>query len=76
MYYTFWYTPLKYRSGTHPMQEGNVKRAKRSDERKGSTRKNIRFEDTLIDQIEADRQKSEESFSEWVKDACQRKLKH
>lgn len=57
------------------MQEDNNKKPKRSDERKGSTRKNIRFEDKLIDDIEQDRQVTNESFSQWVKDACHKKLK-
>lgn len=48
---------------------------KRSDERSGSTRKNIRFEDSLLKQIEDDRQTTGLSFSEWVKDACLSKLK-
>ena len=52
------------------MQEKN----KKPFERSGSTRKQIRFEDTLIDRIEADRTKSGEAFSEWVKDACKKKL--
>ena len=51
------------------------KKPKRSDDRKGSTRKNIRFEDELLNQIETDRQSTSETFSEWVKDACNKKLK-
>jgi hypothetical protein len=35
-------------------------------------RKNIRFEDDLIEEINADRK--EQPFSEWVKDACKTKL--
>ena len=54
------------------MQEENQKKTKRSDERKGSTRKNIRFEDDLIDAIDRDRK--EQSFSEWVKLACHKML--
>jgi hypothetical protein len=53
------------------MQE---KKSKRSDERKGSTRKNIRFEDDLLEQIEISADKDSKSFSEWVKDACSYKL--
>ncbi|WP_137168091.1 YlcI/YnfO family protein [Salinimonas lutimaris] len=56
------------------MQEKNKGLAKRPDERKGSTRKNIRFEDALVEQIESNRAKSGEAFSEWVKDACRKKL--
>ncbi|MFY0667315.1 MAG: DUF3950 domain-containing protein [Alteromonas stellipolaris] len=48
---------------------------KKSFERSGSTRKQIRFEDELLIKIEADRSKTGEAFSEWVKDACQEKLK-
>lgn len=48
---------------------------KRSDERKGSTRKNIRFEDDLLEQIEVSSAKENHSFSEWVKDACRKKIK-
>ena len=59
-------------TGTHPMQAEKIKR---SDERKGSTRKNIRFEDDLVEQIEASSAKTKASFSEWVKDACRVKLK-
>ena len=59
-------------TGTHPMQE---KKAKRSDDRKGSTRKNIRFEDDLLEQVEDSAAKENNSFSEWVKDACHKKLK-
>jgi hypothetical protein len=55
------------------MQEKVEKKAKRSDERSGSVRKNIRFEDDLIDAIDADRK--DKPFSEWVKDACWKKLK-
>jgi len=57
------------------MQEKNNTSSKRSDERKGSTRKNIRFEDALLERIKADRIKTSQTFSEWVKDACERKLK-
>jgi hypothetical protein len=54
------------------MQDKN----KKSFERSGSTRKQIRFEDELLHQIEADRSKTGEAFSEWVKDACNKKLKN
>ena len=54
------------------MQE---KAKKRSDERKGSTKKNIRFEDELVEKIEASSTEMKVSFSEWVKDACRDKLK-
>ncbi|AGP85845.1 hypothetical protein I876_10590 [Alteromonas mediterranea U7] len=57
------------------MQEKNKHSSKRPDERKGSTRKNIRFEDTLLEKIETERAKTDQAFSEWVKDACERKLK-
>lgn len=57
------------------MQLEDDKKPKRSDDRKGSTRKNIRFEDELLNQIETDRQSTSETFSEWVKDACVKKLK-
>lgn len=57
------------------MQVKGDNKPKRSDERKGSTRKNIRFEDELLNQIETDRQSTSETFSEWVKDACNKKLK-
>jgi|TARA_Y100001968_G_scaffold323522_1_gene361335 hypothetical protein len=50
------------------------KQEKKSFERSGSTRKQIRFEDELLDQIETDRQSTSETFSEWVKDACAKKL--
>ncbi len=54
-----------------PMQDKN----KKSFERLGSTRKQIRFEDDLLCKIEEDRAKTDQAFSEWVKDACERKLK-
>jgi len=53
------------------MQDKN----KKSFERLGSTRKQIRFEDDLLCKIEEDRAKTDQAFSEWVKDACERKLK-
>lgn len=54
------------------MQDNKIKR---SDERKGSTRKNIRFEDELLEQIEISSSNTDVSFSEWVKDACRKRLK-
>ncbi|AYA64172.1 DUF3950 domain-containing protein [Alteromonas sp. RKMC-009] len=54
------------------MQERNS--PKRSDERSGSTRKNIRFEDSLLERVEDNRQSTSESFSEWVKTACELRL--
>ena len=54
-----------------PMQDKN----KKSFERLGSTRKQIRFEDDLLSKIDKDRAKTNQAFSEWVKDACERKLK-
>ena len=54
-----------------PMQDKN----KKSFERLGSTRKQIRFEDDLLSKIDEDRAKTNQAFSEWVKDACERKLK-
>lgn len=69
------------------MQEKNNKSPKRSDERKGSTRMNIRFEDDLLQAINKqlpDNPAAETNpnapakigFSEWVKDACRRKLQN
>lgn len=54
-----------------PMQDKN----KKSFERLGSTRKQIRFEDDLLSKIDEDRAKTNQAFSVWVKDACERKLK-
>jgi len=56
------------------MQDNNKNNSKRPDDRKGSTRKNIRFEDTLLADIEKDRIITNQSFSEWVKSACFTKL--
>ena len=55
-----------------PWQDEN----KKSFERLGSTRKQIRFEDDLLSKINEDRAKTNQAFSEWVKDACERKLQH
>ncbi|NKX20628.1 DUF3950 domain-containing protein [Alteromonadaceae bacterium A_SAG2] len=52
------------------MQDKN----KKSFERLGSTRKQIRFEDELLFKIDEDRAKTNQAFSEWVKDACRMKL--
>ncbi len=57
---------------TH-MQEDNVKNVPRSDKRTTSTKKNMRFENELIEEIE--RVRGEQSFSQWVKTACWEKLK-
>ncbi|WP_342807822.1 DUF3950 domain-containing protein [Alteromonas sp. M12] len=66
------------------MQEESEKKVKRSDERKGSVRKNIRFEDNLIEAISEQLPDNPDpntkdkipklGFSEWVKDACWKKL--
>jgi hypothetical protein len=56
------------------MQEDNTNNSKRSDDRKGSTRKNIRFEDALLERIDQNRAATNTSFAEWVKDACIKKL--
>jgi hypothetical protein len=48
---------------------------KKSFERSGSTRKQIRFEDSLLEKIDKDRGVTNTSFAEWVKDACHIKLK-
>ena len=56
------------------MQGDNEKKLKRPDDRKGTTRKNIRFEDNLLQQIDDARAQSGASFSEWVKGACRQKI--
>jgi hypothetical protein len=56
------------------MQENNKNNPKRSDDRKGSTRKNIRFEDSLLVDIDKHRELSNQSFAEWVKTACFERL--
>jgi len=53
------------------MQEKNSKAA---FERAGSTKKNIRFEDELLEQIYA--AAGPGNFSAWVKQACQEKLRN
>jgi hypothetical protein len=49
------------------------------DSRPGSTKKFIRFPDQMIKEIELDiehaKGEKKTSFSEWVKDACNKKLK-
>ncbi|MFD3223918.1 YlcI/YnfO family protein [Rahnella aceris] len=52
------------------MQDKNTKPA---FERSGSTKKNIRFEDDLLKQI--DDAAGQGKFSSWVKDACREKLR-
>ncbi|MGO4894216.1 hypothetical protein [Flavobacterium sp. W21_SRS_FM6] len=54
------------------MQEDNKNNSPRSDKRTTSTKKNMRFENDLVEQIDADRK--EQPFAEWVKDACKKKL--
>ncbi|ECK6591649.1 YlcI/YnfO family protein [Kluyvera ascorbata] len=53
------------------MQDKNTKAA---FERAGSTKKNIRFEDALLEQIDFAAGKG--NFSSWVKDACREKLRN
>ena len=55
------------------MQENNAKSVPRSDKRTTSTKKNMRFENELIEKIDSVR--GEQSFSQWVKTACWDKLK-
>jgi hypothetical protein len=54
------------------MQEDNKNNSPRSDKRTTSTKKNMRFENDLVEEIDADRK--EQPFAEWVKDACKKKL--
>jgi hypothetical protein len=56
------------------MQEDIKNKPKRSDARKDSTRKTIRFEDSLLERIDKNRAATNTSFAEWVKDACIKKL--
>lgn len=58
---TLWYVP---------MQDKNLKAA---FERSGSTKKNIRFEDELLEQINDAAGPGQ--FSSWVKEACREKLR-
>ncbi|XKE26113.1 DUF3950 domain-containing protein [Yersinia wautersii] len=51
------------------MQERN---SKNKTDRSGSTRKIIRFEDELLEQIENAADKGQ--FSSWVKDSCRQRL--
>lgn len=67
----YWYVPVKQHSKWYvPVQD----KTKKNFDRLGSTRKQIRFEDYLLKKIEEDRVKTNQSFSEWVKDACSKKL--
>ncbi|HID4134410.1 TPA: YlcI/YnfO family protein [Pluralibacter gergoviae] len=52
------------------MQDKNLKSA---FERSGSTKKNIRFEDDLLEEI--NKAAGAGNFSSWVKDACRDKLR-
>lgn len=52
------------------MQDKNSKAA---FERSGSTKKNIRFEDDLLEQINISAGAG--NFSAWVKEACREKLR-
>lgn len=54
------------------MQEKSKDISPRSDKRTTSTKKNIRFENVLVEKIDLNR--GEQPFSEWVKDACKKKL--
>ncbi|MBD2816924.1 DUF3950 domain-containing protein [Xenorhabdus sp. Flor] len=47
-------------------------KSKKPYERNNSTRRTIRFEDDLLEQIEGVADKG--NFSSWVKDACREKL--
>ncbi|KAB0545391.1 DUF3950 domain-containing protein [Pantoea stewartii] len=51
------------------MQDKNTKHA---FDRSGSTKKNIRFEDELLEQINI--AAGQGQFSSWVKDACRQRL--
>ncbi|HGH4410104.1 TPA: YlcI/YnfO family protein, partial [Yersinia enterocolitica] len=51
------------------MQE---KKTKREFDRSNSTVKNIRFEDSLLEQI--DSVAGQGNFSSWVKDSCRQRL--
>ncbi|MBW5814412.1 YlcI/YnfO family protein [Yersinia kristensenii] len=53
------------------MQE---KKTKREFDRSNSTVKNIRFEDSLLEQI--DSVAGQGNFSSWVKEACREKLRN
>lgn len=55
------------------MQEENKNNSPRTDKRTTSTKKNMRFENDLVEKIDAVRK--DQPFSEWVKDACWKKLK-
>jgi hypothetical protein len=47
---------------------------KKTFERSGSTRKQIRFEDELVNKI--DSQRDNQPFATWVKDACNERLEN
>lgn len=66
----YWYVPITHYSLV--VRTMQVKKEKKSFERSGSTRKQIRFDDDLVEKIDVDRK--EQPFSEWVKDACWSKL--
>ncbi|MBX4132374.1 DUF3950 domain-containing protein [Frischella sp. Ac48] len=53
------------------MQE---KKEKNKFDRSNSTKKNLRFEDDLLEQINQQAKKDGESFSGWVKTACKMRL--
>lgn len=50
------------------------KNSKAAFERSGSTKKNIRFEDDLLEQINVTAGTG--NFSSWVKEACREKLRN
>ena len=50
------------------------KKTKAAFERSGSAKKNIRFEDDLLEQINA--AAGQRNFSSWVKEACREKLRN
>lgn len=50
------------------------KKEKKYFERSNSTTKHIRFEDDLLEKINQQTRKENESFSGWVKGACREKL--
>lgn len=53
------------------MQE---KKQKNKFDRSNSTKKNLRFEDDLLEQILEQAKKDNESFAGWVKKACKMRL--
>ncbi|NUE94995.1 DUF3950 domain-containing protein [Gilliamella sp. ESL0232] len=50
------------------------KKEKKDFDRSNSTMKHIRFEDDLLEQINRQAKKNGESFSGWVKTACNLRL--